>query len=204
MFLGKSCRAPRGAQISTVRTWRPRYIPLLGLTRCGRTAPPSAGSTASCGALKALAARRLALRRLDCLRFGLAMMKNVGLAGRLRCRRTGIGQGCSSKGRLRGGSRHHIASCPDGAHLPIDGGASGMGVSPMCLGARPRARCPCHSAGQQSARQTPPTIGRCACPDERSSQAGGATGGEPACRQHGCFMASLLQNTACGKGPFPM
>jgi hypothetical protein len=32
---------------------------------------------ANSGALKALAARRLALRRLDCLRFGLAMRGSV-------------------------------------------------------------------------------------------------------------------------------
>ena len=38
---------PAGVQTSTVRTWRPRYMPLFGLTRCGRTAPPSVGSTAS-------------------------------------------------------------------------------------------------------------------------------------------------------------
>jgi hypothetical protein len=48
-------------------------MPFLGLTRCGRKALPSVGSFANSGALKALAARRLALRRLDCLRFGLAM-----------------------------------------------------------------------------------------------------------------------------------
>src|SRR5476651_2167151 len=47
-------------------------MPVLGLTRCGRKAPPSV-SLANSGAIKALAARRLALRRLDCLRFGLAM-----------------------------------------------------------------------------------------------------------------------------------
>src|SRR3972149_11790446 len=49
-------------------------MPVFGLTRWGRKGPPSAGSRDSCGAWKALAARRLALRRLDCLRFGLAMM----------------------------------------------------------------------------------------------------------------------------------
>src|SRR4051812_19221451 len=48
-------------------------MPFFGLTRCGRKALPSVGSLANSGALKALAARRLALRRLDCLRFGLAM-----------------------------------------------------------------------------------------------------------------------------------
>src|SRR5690606_31391920 len=66
--------AGAGAQTSTSSTWRPRYIPLLGLTWCGRKAVPSVGSLAYSGALKALAARRLALRRLDCLRFGLAMV----------------------------------------------------------------------------------------------------------------------------------
>src|SRR5882724_2104872 len=48
-------------------------MPLFGLTRCGRKSPPLAVSFANSGAMKALAARRLALRRLDCLRFGLAM-----------------------------------------------------------------------------------------------------------------------------------
>ena len=43
-------------------------------------------------------------------------------------------------------------------HLPIDGGASGMGILPMLPGARPRARCPCQC---DSARQTLPSIGRC-------------------------------------------
>ena len=33
-----------------------------------------------------------------------------------------------------------------------------MGILPMCLGARPRARCPCHNC----ARLTLPPIGRCA------------------------------------------
>ena len=45
-----------------------------------------------------------------------------------------------------------------GAHLPADGGVSGIGDRPLLPGARPRAGCPCHAAGQQSARQTPPTI----------------------------------------------
>jgi hypothetical protein len=34
-------------------------------------------------------------------------------------------------------------------------GASGMGILPMLPDARPRAGCPCHSAGQQSARPSP-------------------------------------------------
>ena len=96
------------------------------------------------------------------------------------------------------------------AHLPIDGGANGMGdrpavlssvlsaiasataealakeessgegwVLPMLPGARPRARPslrrrlrragrPCYSAGQQCARPTPPTIGRCARAERRA------------------------------------
>ena len=56
-----------------------------------------------------------------------------------------------------------IGKCdPTGrADLPVAGGARGMGILPMCLGARPRAGCPCHSAGQQSARLTPPSSGRC-------------------------------------------
>src|SRR5687768_11715394 len=73
-------RDARG-QTSTFKTWRPRYIPFFGLTRCGRNALPSVGSFANSGALKALAARRLALRRLDCLRFGLAMGGSVLVAG---------------------------------------------------------------------------------------------------------------------------
>src|SRR5690606_39275823 len=47
-----------------------------GFTRCGRKAEPSIGSVATSGALKRFAARRLALRALDCLRLGLAMCLN--------------------------------------------------------------------------------------------------------------------------------
>ena len=50
-------------------------MPLFGLTRCGRKALPSTGSRASSGASNRLPERRLALRRLDCLRFGLAMIE---------------------------------------------------------------------------------------------------------------------------------
>src|SRR3954468_17762789 len=57
-------------------------MPFFGLTRCGRKALPSVGSFANCGALRALAARRLALRRLDCLRFGLAIKKGGWECGR--------------------------------------------------------------------------------------------------------------------------
>src|SRR5215207_8073244 len=78
----------REVYTSTFRTWRPRYMPFFGFTRCGRKALPSVGSIAICGALNALAARRFALRRLDCLRFGLAMGRSVlSAGGLLKCLR---------------------------------------------------------------------------------------------------------------------
>jgi len=68
--------------------------------------------------------------------------------------------------RADGGVKAALEFSCQRAHLPIAGGASGMGDLPaiasgegwvllMLPGARSRARCPCHSC----ARQTPPAIG---------------------------------------------
>ena len=55
-------------------TFRPRYMPLIGLTRWGRIKVSSVGSRDNSGSSKRLAPRRLRLLCLECLRLGWAMV----------------------------------------------------------------------------------------------------------------------------------
>jgi hypothetical protein len=65
---GSAANLPNGGfQVVTGTEGSLRTLNLMAIPE------PSTGSFANSGAIKALAARRLALRRLDCLRFGLAM-----------------------------------------------------------------------------------------------------------------------------------